>query len=154
MGDGTKKRDGRRQSRLILQRVIFTHPDQDHRLAAQILLKGDVGQQIRFLRGYDIDMVAYPNDLVQVPHHGSRKKIHSVPVAGGILLGYVCAPDRLEVVLGDLEQNFRKRAMKYGIAAAHRWYWWQVARSIGAFFVKLLQSAELIHQLLIKLGLL
>jgi hypothetical protein len=103
---------------------------------------------------YNIDMVVFANDqVIRAPHNGSREARPSMPRAGEIIRGYVCRPDRLEAVIGDLERNFRKRAIKHGVAAARRWYWWQVVRSVGAFGIKLLQSAELVDELLRKLGL-
>jgi hypothetical protein len=138
-------------------KVMITHPDDDHEwVARRMHLQGDAGQlRAHYGPDYDIDIVVSSDDdgVIRVPHHGKAAEGPPPPSAGGTILAYICRPDRLEAVLGDLERNFRKRAMRYGVVAARRWYWWQVTRSIGAFCFKLLQSAETIHELLRKLGL-
>jgi hypothetical protein len=139
------------------EKIVITHPDNDHKwMEGCINLHGDAGQ-IRpdHRQNYDIDIIVSLDEdgVIRAPHHGKGAEGPSPPSVGGIILAYLCRPDRLEVVLGDLERNFRKRAMKDGLVAARRWYWWQVTRSIGAFCLKLLQSAETIHEPLRKLGL-
>jgi hypothetical protein len=136
--------------------VIMTHPDDDHRWGFdRLFLHGDSAQiRPHDANGYDIDIVVFPGGdrIVRAPHHGRRAEEVTIPRAGELILSYICRADRLEAVSGDLEGNFRKRAKRSGIAAARRWYWWQVVRSAGAFGIKLLQTAELVNELLRKLG--
>jgi hypothetical protein len=76
-----------------------------------------------------------------------------VPALGELILSYVCSPEILEGMLGDLEEHFRKLAKKQGVAAARRWYRWQVARSVVGFALNFLVRVVSIWELLQKLGL-
>jgi hypothetical protein len=76
----------------------------------------------------------------------------SVPPAGETILWFICSPDRLEVVLGDLERNFHRRAAARGVSAARRWYWWQVVRTSVMFLVQIIGGVALLRGLLQRLG--
>src|SRR2546427_479861 len=75
------------------------------------------------------------------------------PKLGEYIFGFISPADRLEAILGDLEENFRDRIAKHGIAAARRWYWFKLVQEVGFSAVRLLQFAVSIHDLLKKLGL-
>ena len=96
---------------------------------------------------FDIDL------MVGVPHHGAPERAPAceVPSAGETILSYVCEPDRLEAMLGCLEQNFKRRATKHGRHAAQRYYWFQVARAVISFGLDALQRLDLLRSLLEKL---
>ena len=76
-----------------------------------------------------------------------------VPSAAETMISYVCTPDRLEAVLGDLERNFARRAARHGDKAARRWYWWQTFRTVTVFGVQMVVKLVLLRELLRKLGL-
>jgi hypothetical protein len=76
-----------------------------------------------------------------------------VPSTAETILSYVCTPDRLEAVLGDLERNFDRRAAKHGEKAARHWYWWQTARTVIIFGIQIIASLALLRGLFRKLGL-
>lgn len=73
-------------------------------------------------------------------------------LADGILI-YVCSPEVLEQTLGDLEEGFRQVAAERGAAAARRWYYWQVARSVVTFVASSLFRLVSLLEALRKLGL-
>jgi hypothetical protein len=75
------------------------------------------------------------------------------PKSAESVLALLYAPDRLEAILGDLEENYRRYAAKHGVAAARRWYWFKVAQEVGFSVLRLLRFAVSIHELLRKLGL-
>jgi hypothetical protein len=77
----------------------------------------------------------------------------SIPTAAETIISYVCTPDRLEAVLGDLERNFARRAAKHGEEEARRWYWWQTVRTVAAFGVQIVVRIVMVRELLRKLGL-
>jgi len=76
-----------------------------------------------------------------------------VPSTAETIISYLCTPDRLEAVLGDLQRNFARRAAKHGEKAARRWYWWQTARTVAAFGVQIVMKVVMLRALLEKLGL-
>jgi hypothetical protein len=96
----------------------------------------------------------YDNLLVdavfKVPHHG--RQIAQVPALGETILSYVCSPERVHSILGDLEEIFRKREQRAGVRAARRWYWWQVVRAVCAFGFESLKIVSQIQSLLNKIG--
>lgn len=75
-----------------------------------------------------------------------------VPQSGETILWFICSPDRLEVVLGDLERNFDRRAAARGASAARRWYWWQVVRTSVMFLGQIIGGVALLRGLLQRLG--
>ena len=106
-----------------------------------------VTSSVRPASDFDIDL------MVSVPHHGSPERAPDleVPSVGEMILSYVCEPDRLEAMLGCLEQNFRRRATKNGLNAAHRYYWFQVARAVISFGLDAVQRLGLLRSLLDQL---
>ena len=106
-----------------------------------------VTSSVRPASDFDIDL------MVSVPHHGSPERAPDleVPSVGETILSYVCEPDRLEAMLGCLEQNFRRRATKNGLNAAHRYYWFQVARAVISFGLDAVQRLGLLRSLLDQL---
>jgi hypothetical protein len=125
-------------NRLTADQIIVTHSDVDH------------ASWHHYIKRAGILHDAGRNDLLRVPHHGSQPE---VPWVGECILEYVCSSDRLEVVLGDLERNFRRRTAKRGLAAARRWYWWQVMRSVAAFGIQAIVAIVLLRDFLKKIGL-
>ena len=124
-------------------RMILSHPDDDHQKT--FLFLGE---------GADLKPLVDPNGmhiLLQVPHHGPRPS--APPAAAVAILEYVCPPHRLETVLGDLEQNFRRRSYGRGPAAARRWYWWQVARSAITFGIQIVTAMAFLREVLKRFGL-
>jgi hypothetical protein len=121
--------------------VVITHPDLDH---VSIRMIGDAKQIQPLVDSHCID-------IVQVSHHGTTD--NAPPVAAQTILRFVCPLDRLEAVIGDLDEGFNKLMAQHGVRTAYRWYWWQVARSVGAFCFRFLSSMALVHELLKKLGL-
>lgn len=77
----------------------------------------------------------------------------AIPSLAESVISYVCAPDRLEAVLGDLQRNSCRYASKHGAKAARRWYWWQTVRTFAAFGFQTLARLVLAHELLKRLGL-
>ena len=73
-----------------------------------------------------------------------------VPTFAALILGFVCPPDRLEAVLGDLDQTFQRLAKECNIRAARKWYYWQVIRSVAAFGFGGLQKAAALYELFEK----
>jgi len=71
-----------------------------------------------------------------------KRPVLGIPTAGETILAYLCKPDRLEVTLGCLEENFRRRAAKHGPRTAQRYYWFQVVRAIAAFSLEALGIFE------------
>ena len=124
--------------------LIQTHIDQDH-------IKGLRVPPLNIKKSsiYDI----YLDFGTYVHHHGVRRCPPDVPSAAETIISYVCTPDRLEAVLGDLERNFARRAAKHGEHAARRWYWWQTARTVVVFGFQIVVSAVALRELLRKLGL-
>jgi hypothetical protein len=76
-----------------------------------------------------------------------------VPSLPETIISYVCTPDRLVAVMGDLQRNFSRRAAKHGEKAARRWYWWQTARTVAAFVFQIIVKVVMLRELLRKLGL-
>ena len=76
-----------------------------------------------------------------------------VPHRAETIITYVCPTDRLEAVLGDLEERFAQRVVNCGEKAARHWYWWQAIRSVTAFLFRTAQRGMLFWELLEKLGL-
>lgn len=87
---------------------------------------------------------------------GSRSELGirpRVPSAAETIISYICTADRLEAILGDLQRNFLRRAVKHGETAAQRWYWWQTIRTVAAFGVQIGVKLAMVRELLEKLGL-
>jgi hypothetical protein len=105
-------------------------------------------------RAHLMDMVRNPGADVVGPAAVGRQKGSTPPIppAGETVLWYICSPDRLEVVLGDLEEKFLRRAATSGSAAARNWYWWQVARTALAFGLQIIVKLALLRGILEKLG--
>jgi hypothetical protein len=82
----------------------------------------------------------------------SRREGTTVPQTGETILWYLCSPDRLEVVLGDLERNFKRRAASHGEQAARRWYWWQISRTVVVFGFQVIVKVAVQRGVLEKLG--
>ena len=76
-----------------------------------------------------------------------------VPAIGESILSYLYPPERRESMLGDFEEGFRSRAIKHGLRAARRWYFWQVTRSVLECAFSLLRILVWIREALEKLGL-
>jgi hypothetical protein len=76
-----------------------------------------------------------------------------VPRLGEIILPYLCSPEVSEALLGDLDEGFRRRTTKRGVAAALWWYRWQIARSVVKFAANVLFRVVSILEALRKLGL-
>jgi len=92
-------------------------------------------------------------DLSSFGNGSTHQPMIAVPSAAETIISYVCTPDRLEAVLGDLERNFARRATKQGEKAARGWYWWQTARTVAAFGFQIVVKAVLLRELLRKLRL-
>lgn len=59
-------------------------------------------------------------------------KFTSPPVGAEKLMYLILPKDRREEIAGDLEEEYRSKILpKFGPGFAKRWYWMQVARSIG-----------------------
>jgi hypothetical protein len=129
--------------------IVVTHWDRDH---GSIRLPGDSSQPQPLAGNHDVDVVFYTDDvtLLHAAHHGTAEA--KPPPAGESILRYVCPADRLEAVIGDLHEGFMKHMAQHGPSAARRWYWWQVARSLGMFCGKLLAAAAVAYEWLKKLG--
>jgi hypothetical protein len=56
------------------------------------------------------------------------------------ILAYICTPDTLEECMGDINEIFEAHVAEHGVAAAQRWYCWQVTRLAAALVWKLLES--------------
>jgi hypothetical protein len=80
-------------------------------------------------------------------------RLSNIPTLAERLLSLVCTPDRLEVVLGDMEEGFAKLAARHGEKFARRWYWWQTARTMVAFGFQGLANVVAARELLKRLGL-
>jgi hypothetical protein len=74
------------------------------------------------------------------------------PAAGVSILSWLYRGDSLEALLGDLEEEYQKRAMEHGVSAAQRWYYWQVARSVLVSLASALELVVRIYDALKKLG--
>jgi hypothetical protein len=127
-----------------IDRVYLTggHPEPE---ASVFVLNGKHGIMLRQLDGKD----PRGNAVVEVE---GEAQTH-VPEFGASILAFVCSPDRLEAVLGDLEENFHRIALKRGVSAARRWYYYQIVRSVLAFSFGLLRTGLAITEILRKLGL-
>lgn len=77
----------------------------------------------------------------------------SAPMFGETILEWLYPSDRCEALLGDMQERFLLIAERDGRAWACAWYYFEVARSIGALLIRLLQRAALIKELIDKLGL-
>ena len=51
------------------------------------------------------------------------------PGLAAAIVGLCSTPTDREVILGDLEEEFRSRRERHSVAAARRWYWDQALRS-------------------------
>lgn len=92
-------------------------------------------------------------NATSLPRYSEQLALPRVPSSAETLISYVCTPDRLEAVLGDLERNFVRRAAKHREKAARRWYWWQTARTVAAFGVEIVVKLVMVRELLRKSGL-
>jgi hypothetical protein len=120
---------------------VLTHLDADHLYVAR---SADPGARVD-------NLTILCSEHHYLPHHRSTGS--TPPCSGSAILEYVCPPDQLEAVLGDLERNFHRRANKRGFAAARRWYWWQVARSVIAFGIRIVVAATFLREIMKKFGL-
>jgi hypothetical protein len=71
------------------------------------------------------------------------------PLLAHALLMAVAGPCEAEYVAGDLEEEFALVREARGLAAARRWYAWQVARSVCALLQLRIRSGELTQVVLI-----
>lgn len=135
-----------RLSKLEMAGVMLTHEDADHVIT----------MKRRIIEAWVKHNALTAEDragIIVAPHHGAGEALPDVPSGAETVVSYVCTPDRLEAVLGDLQRNFIRRAIKHGEKAARRWYWWQTARTVAAFGVQIVVRVVMLRALLEKLGL-
>jgi hypothetical protein len=74
-----------------------------------------------------------------------------VPRLAETILTYLYSPEKLEGMLGDLEEGFRRITTRQGLNAARWWYRWQTARSVvasvGNFLLRVASIVEAIRKL-------
>jgi hypothetical protein len=76
------------------------------------------------------------------------KERFSVPPAGKFILACVCPPEKLEALLGDLQELCEKWAKTRGVRTARVMYWWHVARTTSVYLIgALMQVLKLVAAL-------
>ncbi len=76
-----------------------------------------------------------------------------IPAIGASILSYLYSPERLESLLGDLEEKCRDIAAKRGPKAARRRYFWEVIGCVFERSLRLLRILIWIREAFEKLGL-
>jgi hypothetical protein len=82
---------------------------------------------------------------------GPSVSASALPCAAEKLLSLACPPDRLEAVLGCMEECYVQMAARHGERFARRWYWWQTARSVAWFGMENLTRVVAARELLKRL---
>lgn len=77
----------------------------------------------------------------------------TAPRIGEVLIGLFCGRTLREAVLGDLAEKYVERALTLGPKKARVWYWWQVARSCGAFSWRCVRRLIELDEVLRRIGL-
>jgi hypothetical protein len=137
--------------------------DSDHRLEADLesridSAREDIQKRIERLPG-DItghDRVGkWRATLAEFHAMLDDKERFPAPSAGDLILSWVCPPDKLEALLGDLREICAKRAKTHGVRSARLMYWWHVTRTTGFYLLgalmrvlKILMLVEALRKML------
>lgn len=65
----------------------------------------------------------------------------TAPAVGWAILALTCSRDQLDVVAGDIEEDFCRYARERGKAAAYWWFWVQIVKSFAHLAIRVVQKA-------------
>jgi hypothetical protein len=120
----------------------------------EIVITSNSDEIERFVNTYPVSPAVFDQLIEHTrSRHDATVRGSGIPPTAETIISYICTPDRLEAVLGDLERNFARRAAKHSEKAARRWYWWQTTRTVAAFGVQIAVKLVIVREMLRKLGL-